>query len=459
MSKYMYDVIVVGGGTAGLGAYRKAASLGKKSLIIEAQDFVTTCANVGCMPSKLLIAAGESVHEINKAHLFGINVDSYKIDEKAVMERVRRERDRFVGFVRRGAQNIAEDSRIIGYAKFVGPNTIEVNGKKLTAKSFVIATGSTPIIPDIFNSIRSEILTNENVFELTSIPKTIAVFGAGVIGLELGFAFHNLGAKVTLFNRSDKILRLNSKLNDYMVTNIKDSFDFIHETPVKSVEKIHDKYKIKYGEHSLEVDKILVATGRLANLNQLNLEALGLTPLEALAQYSSETTQIGNRGLFLAGDVNNDAPILHEAASEGLIAGQNASLYPKIKKNKRTTALAIVFSQPQVMSVGKTSNLPLDTITGEVSFEDQGRSRVMLKNKGLLEVYFEPVSRLLIGAQMIGPSAEHVAHLLAWSIEKKSTIEELLSMPYYHPVIEEGVRTAMREAKVKFDNLGTVNEI
>lgn len=213
MNKYMYDVIVIGGGTAGLGAYRKAVSLGKKALIIEGKDFVTTCADVGCMPSKLLIAASENMHEINKSKEFGIDVKGADINEEVLWKRVRAERDRFVGFVRQGAAKIPELDKIIGYAKFIAPNTIKVNDKILTAKSFVIATGSGAIMPPIFKGLERDVLTNENIFELNSLPKKLAVFGAGVIGLELGWAFHHLGVKVSLFNRRREILKLNPKLN------------------------------------------------------------------------------------------------------------------------------------------------------------------------------------------------------------------------------------------------------
>ena len=119
------------------------------------------------------------------------------------------------------------------------------------------------------------------------------------------------------------------------------------------------------------------------------------------------------------------------------------------KEYKRNVPLSVVFSTPQVMQVGNTNNLPQDIIKGTVSFEDQGRSRVMLKNKGMLNVYFDRNTHLLTGAEMIGPSAEHVAHMLAWLIEKNTTLEEILEFPFYHPVIEEGVRTAMRDAATK----------
>jgi dihydrolipoamide dehydrogenase len=442
-----YDVIVIGGGTAGLGAYRKAISLGKKALIIESGRFVTTCASVGCMPSKLLIAAADNMAEIKKSSQFGINVSDIEIDNKVLWSRIRMERDRFVGFVEKGADSI--ENKIIGHAVFKDQHTIVVNEKEITAHTIVIATGSRPHIPEIFENIKNEILTNENIFELESLPKSVAVFGAGVIGLELGFALHNLEVEITLFNRNKNLLNLGAEVNDYVVKHIEDSFPFIYQENVTKVEKHNEGYNIYYGETVLWVEKILVATGRRPNLDNLGLHNIeSLDHKNMLNLYNPLTTQIGDLPLFLAGDVNNELTLLHEASREGLIAGENAANYPIVKDYKRNVFMGIVFTHPQIMQVGETKKLE-NTMTGSVSFEDQGRSRVMLKNKGLLNVYIDKDSHKLIGAEMIGPDAEHVAHMLAWLIERETTLEQALELPYYHPVIEEGIRTAFRVAALK----------
>jgi dihydrolipoamide dehydrogenase len=135
-------------------------------------------------------------------------------------------------------------------------------------------------------------------------------------------------------------------------------------------------------------------------------------------------------------------------ADEGRIAGENAARYPDVRESARRTPLAIVFSDPQLAVVGtRYADLePGSFVTGAVSFEDQGRSRVMLRNVGLLHVYADIASGRLVGAEMIGPDAEHIGHLLAWSVQAELTVDRALAMPFYHPVVEEGLRTALRDA-------------
>ena len=445
MNKFDYDVIVIGGGTAGLGAYRKVKALGKKALLIEKNDFVTTCANVGCMPSKLLIAAAENMHEINKAQKFGINVSDVSIDHKKLLERVRTERDRFVGFVKRGAENIIAEDKVIGSAYIKDSNTIEVNNTIFTTKTIVVATGSTPFIPDVYQPILNKILTNENIFEIEKLPSTLAVIGAGVIGMELGFAMKNLGVNVTLFNVSERIIGLNKDINDYVIKHLKQELNFNSDKKVIKTEEVDNGIKLFFNDGSYQIfEQILLAAGRRPVFKNIGLE--NAYDGDPLRDYNRETTQIGDSNIFFAGDVNNDVPLLHEAAKEALFAGENAALYPEIKTFKRLVPLSVAFTSPQIVQVGQTRNLPEDIIKGTVSFEDQGRSRVMLKNLGMLNVYFDRKTHKFIGAEMIGPNAENIAHAFAWIIELGVTLEQVLEFPFYHPVVEEGVRTAFRDA-------------
>lgn len=445
-----HDVLIIGGGTAGLGAYRYLTTHGnlQSVALIEPNDIVTTCANVGCMPSKLLIAAAEAHHTITHSAAFGFTVPQVEVNQSTLWGRVRAERDRFVGFVKEGAQHIKP---IKGYANFVDFNTVDVtdrNGEvtRHTADAIVLATGSTPIVPDIYKQLGDALLTNENIFELTETPKRVAVIGAGVIGLELGMALNMLGSEVHLYSLSTQFLGLNSVPNQYFKTLLESQFHTHWERPIEVLEKQADgTVKLVDAKGAtVIVDKVLVAIGRRPNF--AGLETLLEKP--PLSTYNRQTLQIANLPIFMVGDVNGDVPLLHEASYEGGKVGEQVLAYLRkqaLPELQRWTPLSIVFTHPQVASIGNTE-MTNDTVVGSVSFENQGRSRVMLKNKGLAELYFDVPTRRLKGAQLIGPSAEHLAHLLTWAIESHATVDELINRPFYHPVVEEGLKTAIRDA-------------
>ncbi len=197
------DVAIIGAGTAGLAAYRAVKAAGKSALLIEGGAHGTTCARVGCMPSKLLIAPAEAAHAVSRLEGFGLKQEGgIKVDGKAVMARVRSERDRFVGFVTRGIHSIPESDHLSGHARFVDNATLIVDDRvTVRATSIVIATGSSPTYPAAWQTLGDRLITNESIFELTDLPDSVAVFGPGVIGLELGQALHRLGVRVKVFGR------------------------------------------------------------------------------------------------------------------------------------------------------------------------------------------------------------------------------------------------------------------
>ena len=196
------DVAVIGAGSAGLPAFRAAREHTDRVILIERGPHGTTCARVGCMPSKLLIAAAEAAHGMEIAPGFGIHPGSIRIDGEAVMERVRRERDRFVGFVLDGVDRIDPEQKISGQARFVEDSRLEIGNSQVRAGRVVIASGTSPAIPDFLEQVRDRVSVNDDVFEWKTLPESVAVFGAGVIALELGQALHRLGVRVRLFGRS-----------------------------------------------------------------------------------------------------------------------------------------------------------------------------------------------------------------------------------------------------------------
>ena len=465
MKKRHTDVAVIGAGSAGLSAYRAAKATTDNVVLIEGGPYGTTCARVGCMPSKLLIAAAEAAHAANEAASFGINVDSIDIDGRAVMDRVRRERDRFVGFVVDGVESIPATDRIRGNAEFVTDNELRIiNGsdpvQTIVAERIVIATGSSPSVPAMFADLGNRLIVNDDVFDWDELPTSVAVFGPGVIGLELGQALHRLGVEVHLFGLGGLLGPISDPaVLDAAQQIFRDEFFVDTDADVTGLRRVQDGVEVSYRDGDSNkvtvVDFVLAATGRRPNVGGLKLENTSL-PLDArgLPVFSPETLQIGDSSVFIAGDANNQLPLLHEAADEGRIAGLNAARYPHVTPGLRRSPIAVVFSDPQIGLVGQSfaSLSERKIVIGDVSFDDQGRSRVMLKNRGRLRVYASPGDGRFLGAEMVGPRAEHIAHLLAWAHQNRMTIAQMLEMPFYHPTIEEGVRTALRDAAKQLED-------
>jgi dihydrolipoamide dehydrogenase len=465
MSAMHVDVAIVGAGTAGMGAYRAARAHTNSVLLIEGGHYGTTCARVGCMPSKLLIAAAEVADQARHADSFGVHVKDLVVDGAAVMARVQRERDRFVGFVLESVEAIAPADRLTAKVSFQDAQTlVTTQGQSIHARRIVIATGSIPVLPALLKGLGKHLLTNENVFDLPTLPKSLAVFGAGVLGIELAQAMSRLGVPVKVFGVRGAIAGIRDPaIRDYANQTFNQEFYLDASAQVQFVNESATGVEVHYLHrdgtwHTEPFDYVLAATGRAPDVQGLALKNTGLTLNErGVPLFDRFTLQCANSPIFIAGDASNEIPLLHEAADQGRIAGDNAGRYPDIRSGLRCTPLAVVFTDPQVASVG----FNLDQLNqrfkdrfavGFVSFEDQGRSRVMLRNKGILKVYAELGSGLFLGAEMYGPAAEHIGHLLAWAAQQRMTVSGMLEMPFYHPVIEEGLRTALRDLKQKLNS-------
>ena len=459
-SSRQVDVAVIGAGSAGLPAFRAARKYTENIVLIEGGTYGTTCARVGCMPSKLLIAAAEAAHSVEAASGFGVHASKPTINGEEVMGRVRRERDRFVSFVLKDVENIDEKLLIRKHATFLDDRTLQVGDSTIDAKTIVIATGSSPIVLPMFDEIGDRLIVNDDIFEWETLPESVAVFGSGVIGLELGQAMHRLGVRIRLFGRSGSIKPLSDMaIRDYAEKVFKSEFFLDTKANLLGLERVVNKIKIRFVDHEDGIEKaekfdyVLVATGRSPNVKGLGLENTSLKlDSRGVPIFDPATMQCGNSSVFIAGDANNILPLQHEAADEGYIAGDNAGRFPEIKPGLRRSPLAIVFCDPQIAMVGqswKEIEGQKDVVVGKIFFEGQGRSRVILKNKGLMHIYADRNSGLFLGSEFIGPQAEHLAHLLSWAHQQKMTIPQMLQMPFYHPVIEEGLRTALRDVSAQ----------
>lgn len=464
------DIAIIGAGTAGLSAYREARKYTDNLVLIEGYAYGTTCARVGCMPSKLLIAAANHACHASQNGVFGVDYQAPVINGSAVLKRIRSERDRFVGSVIDSISDFPSEHKIKAQAKFISTRELELTAadgsiSHVSAERIVIATGSAPVIPDFLQDVGARLLISDDVFELDDLPKSIAIFGPGVIGLELGQALSRLGVRVAVFGKSGELAFIKDPvISEYADAEFNREFCLDLNADINKVRANKDSVIVEY-RHRLKgmieerFDYVLAATGRRPNIDALALENADLElDHKGIPFHDRHTGQCGATSIYIAGDVSNDIPLLHEAVDEGRIAGGNAGRSLRnpddVRAGLRRTPFSVVFTDLQIASVGQNleeirRNCSNCYAIGEVSFEGQGRARVMNKNRGLLRVYGEMGTGLLLGAEMFGPAAEHIAHQLAWVIQLRLTVPEILELPFYHPVIEEGVRTALRDLNHK----------
>ncbi|MBJ3778343.1 dihydrolipoyl dehydrogenase [Acuticoccus mangrovi] len=451
-------VAIIGAGTAGLAALREVRRHTDDVLLIEAGAYGTTCARLGCMPSKLMIAAADAAEGCRNAATFGIETGPVMVDGRAVMARVQALRDRFVSHVVESVEDIPAEMRLRGRAVFEGDGRLRVTGEGRTtsvrAERIVIATGSRPMVPEMFAGLEN-VVTSDDVFGWQTLPESVVVFGNGIIGLELGQALTRLGVRTRLLGKDGLVGPLTDPDVRAVATEIFcNAFEFVpdHEViDISEADRLTIAYHADGGEFSGNFDMALLAVGRVPNVDDLGLEATSLALDEdGVPLFDPDTGQCGTSAVFIAGDGQNDRPLLHEANHTGSIAGANAAAYPAVAAGHRRTPLAVVFSDPGIAIVGESHDGLMargaDIVCGAADWSKQGRAQVIDAACGRLHVYADRADTRLLGAEMVGPAAEHIAHVLALAIEQRMTLTELTAMPVYHPTLEEGLSTALCDA-------------
>ncbi|MCL5985441.1 MAG: dihydrolipoyl dehydrogenase [Actinobacteria bacterium] len=456
MEQVELDAAVIGAGSAGLRAMARILNKTDNALIFEGGKEGTTCARIGCMPSKAFIHVANMMHTTTLFEHVGIEFDGdLKFDSRKAMKHVRDIRDSLVEGTINGYRHF-HDKVVHEYAEFIDPMTLRAGDTTYKCKAIVLACGSTPIVPPGWNLVDDKIITTDTVFELEELPKTALVIGMGAIGIELGQAMSRMGVKVTGVEMLDVIAGIQDPVIEReFKAALSNEFEIMTKTTA-ILDSVNEKVFLKSMESweglSRGFDLIVLASGRRLNFDHLNIEESGLTLGEGkVPVYDKNTLKCEGQNVFIAGDASFRRPLLHEATDEGIIAGLNAVSDGKLVSFKPRVPLSIIFTDPNVCSVGQQYNelTPDSFVIGVGSYANQGRAAVSDIDFGLIHIYVDKNSRKILGAEMAAPAGEHLSHSIASYIQNKMTVDEAFRIPYYHPTFEEGISSALNNAMRK----------
>lgn len=443
------DVAIIGAGTAGLYALREVRRANKPFVLIDKGPLGTTCARVGCMPSKLALHAGAIQRLQQNPENQSGTVDADKLNN--TWAQLQAQRDFFANKASNMAISAAQDQLLTGTARFLDPTTLEVSNNGQTtlvhAKKVIIANGSRPAVPGWLDPVLKYTVSTDELFELKELPSSIGILGLGAIGMEMGLALARLGIKVVGADLSPAIAGITDpQINEQAIARFGQEMELWLGQPT-AVSLADKGVLLQSGNRQARVDLLLAALGRRPNLDSLNLQEAGF-PLneKGIPTFNPHTMQITGLPVFLAGDCTGSKTLMHEASAEGSIAGFNAVQDSPVCF-RRMVSLGIAFTDPDIFSAG-ASKAELDKhniITGLAEGGSNGRARILSEADSLLHIYADAENGTLLGAAGMAPHAEHLAHLLAWAIQRGETAVSLLQMPFYHPVLEEMVQSALQD--------------
>ena len=432
----MYDLIVIGAGPGGYEAAAHAARMGRKVALIEKDRLGGTCLNVGCIPAKTFLRSSKLFHDISRAAAFGVRAGAVEFDMPAVVAR----KDRVVGTLTRGVAAMLKRARvevITGAARLVSRNAVQVNGERYEAGNILIATGSRPAVPPIAG-IRSERVRDSNtVFDLTSIPRDIAIIGGGYIGLEFACFFSEAGAKVTVYEMLPQIaagadLEIAAHLQRTMERR---GIEFRLSCPALGIDHL---------PHML----VLNATGRQPVVDGLGLEDIGVD-FDRRGIRTSDQGKTNVPGIWACGDVTGRRMLAHAATREGIVAVNN--MFGKKDRIRYRAIPAVIYTHPEVASVGWTEEeLRSDGIPYKKSVVPMAvAGRFLIENEGgagFVKLLTGARHREILGVHALGDASSEFIVAAAAMVERAMPVADAANIVFPHPTVSEALREAIHAA-------------
>lgn len=444
-----YDLVVIGGGSAGLVAAVGAAKLGARVCLIEKDRLGGDCLWYGCVPSKALIRSSRVAWEIKSARRFGIEAQVSEIDLSKIMAHVENvqevvgQHDHPKRFEALGIQVL------FGSPCFISRHQVQVNDEWVGGKKFLISTGSRAKIPDIPGLEDAGFLDNVSIFSLKKLPEHLVIIGSGPVGVEMAQAFHRLGSKVTVIVRGKRILSKEDDEIGYLAQSLleNEGIIFLTKSQVKEVSKKGGqkqlKLLVKGASKELSCDQILVATGRKPNTECLNLEAAGVV-YDSQRIIVDQYLRTSSPNIFAAGDVAGNFQFTHVAEYEAKLVLRNA-LFPFSSKIKYQAVPWVTFIDPELAHVGKTEEEL--QVAGErfdvcsVPFKDIDRAQTEGSPDGMVKILIDRHAKLR-GAHILGPHAGEIIHEFVLAMNADIPITKISSSIHAYPTISQAVRKA-----------------
>lgn len=440
-----FDVIIIGGGSGGYAAARTAQSLGAKVGIVDKGPLGGLCILRGCMPTKTILRSSDVMSLMKRAKEFGLRTTKPTARMDEILARKKAMVKEFADYRIEQLKSPRFDL-IRGKAEFLDANTIQVGKKKITARSFVIATGSVAAKFDIPGLDEVGYITSDEALELDTLPKSMIVLGGGAVATEFAQFFCRVGTKTTLIQRSNHIF---SATDEDLARPVEQRFreegmkvytgtklTKFTEQNGKKVAHFHHEGKLR----RVSADVILQALGRVPTIQGLGLEAAGVkTEWGTIVVDDLMQTSVPN--IYAVGDCNGIYEVVHIAIQQGEIAGHNAVKGTKKQQMDYRLKSEVVFTDPQYASVGltekecKAKNIPY--LTASYPFDDHGKSLVMGETHGFVKIQCDPKSGEILGAQIVGPEAGELIHELIAVMYFRGTVQDLAKIPHYHPTLAE----------------------
>ncbi|MEK6897174.1 MAG: mercury(II) reductase [Nanoarchaeota archaeon] len=460
-----YDLIIIGGGAGAFAAANTANRLKKKALLINYEKILPlggTCVNVGCIPSKIMLHQGEEYFYAIRSQFRAIKVQG-KADFLEALEETHEMVEKFRA---KNYTNVIRKQEYVdfkeGLASFVDSHTVKVGNELFSGKHFLIAIGASTFVPPIKGIDKIDFITNVNIFNLKKKPKSVIIIGGGPLGIEFSQIFHHFGIKVTVLQRSERVIpKFDSMLGDELRKHLEEEGIKIYtKTDVKEVKKVKDGIELTIEvdgkKKVLSAEKLMLATGLQPHTKLLESDKAGVVLDERGFVKINGYMQTSQKHIYAAGDVTGLMPLETTAAKEGNFAVLNMFENAKKKINYNEVPHA-VFTSPEVAAVGITEEEYMrkynTCLCRTVTLDHVEKALSIKDTRGLIRMVLDPKTKVVIGVHIIGPMAADIITTATYAIKNKMTIYDIKDTVHVFPTLSEMIKKVAQSFDQNLDEM------